>query len=339
LGSTLNNGYGYGYILLYLHKKFTQSTYELLDSTNITIDINGEDLDVLENQTHLIIEELFSESTIILNGEYHSFKLNLPETAIIDKIVLASSKFFIEELKTNSLSKEELISWFQTQLCLIFNLSKFSSCKNIDLDFTRDSILGLYKLEMLTIQELRDYAQNLLIFPKSEERKRVGLLHYADVFHRIFNKNDSLAALALSLKVGKIPVNYYYLTAILLVRIFRDNGFLDKALEILDMMESEVKNYDEELFDLSSSEIEFSRLSIRFKQLLSDLANIENLKKLLDDTISFNHKEMQKESDPCPSLIQAIQINSLLKIHDNSFNKYDSFFQDINIENIGFMSI
>lgn len=48
---------------------------------------------------------------------------------------------------------------------------------------------------------------------------------------------------------------------------------------------------------------------------------------------------MQKESDPYPSLIQAIQINSLLKIHDNSFNKYDSFFQDINIGNIGFMSI
>lgn len=334
-----NNGYGYIYILLFLYDKFSKSTYELLDSTNITVDINGEDLDALKNQTYSIINELFSESTIILNGEYHSFKINLPETATIDKIIFASSNGFIEELKTNSLSKEELISSFQTQLYLIFNLSKFSSRKNTDLDFTRDSILGLYKLEMLTTQEVRDYAQNLLIFPKSDERKRVGLLHYADVFHRISNNNDSLAALALSLKVEKIAVNYYYLTAILLVRVFRDNGLLDKALEILDIMESKVKNYDKKLFDLSFSEIEFSRLSIRFKQLLSNLDNIENLKELLDDTISFNHKEMQKKSDPYPSLIQAIQINSLLKIHDNSFNKYDSFFQGMNIENIGFMSI
>ena len=334
-----NNGYGFAYITLFLHKKFTESTYELLPNTNIVEDISIIDLNIMKHQTLLIMQELFSESTILLNGEYHSFKLKLPETATIDKIVLASTNNFIEELKTHSLSKEELISSFQVQLYLIFNLSRFSSFNTIELDFIRDSILGLYKLEVLNIQEVRDYAQKLLIFPKSEERKRVGLLHYADVFHRISNNNDSLTALALSLKVGKIAVNYYYLTAILLVRIFRDNGFLDKALQILDIMESKVKNYDEKLFDFNLSEIAFSRLSIRFKQLLSNLDNIENLKELLDDTINFNHKEMQKESDPYPSLIQAIQINSLLKIHDNSFNKYDSFFQDINIGNIGFMSI
>ena len=46
-----------------------------------------------------------------------------------------------------------------------------------------------------------------------------------------------------------LTINYYYLTGILMCRLFRDLRFNDKAIKVLEVMESNIKKFDINIFN------------------------------------------------------------------------------------------
>lgn len=335
-----NNGYGYGYILQFIFAKFMKDDYKLLGSQDVTEIKILTSPDMIMDWVERIKDDLFSKNIIEINGEYHSFSLTLPNIQLIDEILLINTQNFLNYLNNHNDTKQDLLSFYNEILYLVYNLAPFSSYKNTDLHFLRLSIASLYKFEIIKEQEVRDYSLYFLCLAKTLERKKIGLLNYADIMHRIHNTNDSLASLALSLNGGEVAINNYYLTGIVLVRLLRDNKLTKQAQEVIDKLESQIKSFDKNSFELIASEIEFNRLTIKFIQLSGQFdKNQEELKKLLEDTILFCCKEKQNNDDITPSLTLAIQINNFIKNKDKSFVKYDELLKNFSDEKISFKSI
>ena len=208
---------------------------------------------------------------------------------------------------------------------IMFLHSDFYVTKNWDLDFLRISLCKL--LHIYGSQTIRDFSQYLLILTDSNQRKRIGLLGYADISHRLSNFNDALVCLALSIKEGCIPINYYYLTGILMCRLFRDLRFNDKATKLLEVMESNIKKFDINIFNSIGSELIFMRLNFKFKELLLHaVSNLEDLEKLLEEVLDFYNQELNSGSDTNPSLVLAVQIYKILKTYNVNTNKFEKFW-------------
>ncbi|MCU4707763.1 CHAT domain-containing protein [Acinetobacter pittii] len=326
-----NNGYGFAFILQFLLKKFISGNFSLEPNTELDRESISTPLNVIKENTELLMNELFESKIVIFDGSYHLFKNPQIQQETINDLLRIHSYSLIDEFNNEYIPSDEFIQFYNQELYFIYNLSRISYFKNWDLDFLRISLCKL--LHIYDSQTIRNLSQYLLILTDSNQRKRIGLLGYADISHRLSNFNDALVCLALSLKEGCIPINYYYLTGILMCRLFRDLRFNDKATKVLEVMESNIKKFDINIFNSIESELIFMRLNFKFKELLLHvLSNLEDLEKLLEEVLDFYNKELSSGSDTNPSLVLAVQIYKILKTYNVNTNKFETFFQSLNFE-------
>jgi hypothetical protein len=326
-----NNGYGFAFILQFLLKKFISGNFSLQPNTELDKESISIPLNVIKENTELLMNELFESKMVIFDGSYHLFKNSQIQQETINDLLRIHSYGLIDEFNNEHIPSDEFIQFYNQELYFIYNLSRISSFKNWDLDFLRISLCKL--LHIYGSQTIRDFSQYLLILTDSNQRKRIGLLGYADISHRLSNFNDALVCLALSIKEGCIPINYYYLTGILMCRLFRDLRFNDKATKLLEVMESNIKKFDINIFNSIGSELIFMRLNFKFKELLLHaVSNLEDLEKLLEEVLDFYNQELNSGSDTNPSLVLAVQIYKILKTYNVNTNKFEKFFQSLNFE-------
>lgn len=326
-----NNGYGFAFIFQFLLKKFTLGNFLLQPNTDLDRKSISTPLNIIEENTILLMDELFTSKIVIFDGSYHLFRNPPIQQEIINDLLRIHSYCLIDQFNDEHTPSDEFIQFYNQELYFIYNLSRISYFKNWDLDFLRISLCKL--LHIYDSQIIRDFSQYLLILTDSNQRKRIGLLGYADISHRLSNFNDALVCLALSIKEGSIPINYYYLTGILMSRLFRDLRLNDKAMKVLEVMESNIKNFDINIFNSIESELIFMRLNFKFKELLLHvLSNLEDLEKLLEEVLDFYNQELNSGSDTNPSLVLAVQIYKILKTYNVNTNKFEPFFQGLNFE-------
>lgn len=326
-----NYGYGFAFIVSYIYNKFTNDGFVLTDIDEIDKSITT-NINTLEKETKLVCEEVFSASVLIV-GEYHKFQSDsIPSQKIVDDLVRLHFYGALDNLRrSNEITDEELES-LNFALPLIHNLSRFSSFKNSDLHFLRVA------LSVMTLkhdsQKIRDYLQYLLFIPKTLERKKIGLLGYADVSHRINDTDEALTCLALSMEDGEISVNSYYLTGILTARILRDLDFSDKALKVLEIVERNIGDFNRDILDSNSNEIESIRLAIKFKTCIRQVdTDITKLISLLPELIEFYENELKLHHDIKPSLTLAIQSYRILQDKGVDTQKFDEFFRELDSNN------
>ncbi|WP_134817600.1 hypothetical protein [Acinetobacter calcoaceticus] len=321
-----NNGYGFAFIMNFLLKRFTLGKFLLQPTTELDRSSIATPLRVIKENTIQLMDELFKNKIVIFDGNYHSFKNVNINQVIIDDLLRIHSYSIIDELNDEFIPSDDFIHFYNQELYFIYNLSRISSFKNWDLDFLRISISKLSQI--YESQTIRNFSQYLLILADSNSRKKIGLLGYADVSHRLSNFNDALVCLALSITNGNIPVNYYYLTGVLMCRLFRDLGFNDMATTVLKVTEDNIEKFDINIFESIQPEINFLMLNFQFKEFLFDIdSNLENLKDLLSKVIDLYNKELSLGSDTNPSLILAIQIYKILKNHNINIENTESFFK------------
>lgn len=321
-----NYGYGFAFIVNYIYNKFTSDGFVLtdideIDKSGITTDIN-----TLKKETKSIYDEVFSTGTLIV-GEYHTFPNNvIPEQKVVDDIIRRQFYGVFDNLKQNIEEINEEIENVDYAFSLIHNLARFSSFKNSDLHFLR-VVLSVMTLKHDS-QKIRDYLQYLLFTPKTLERKKIGLLGYADVSHRINDTDEALTCLALSMEDGEISVNSYYLTGILAARTLRDLGFNDKALKVLETVERNISDFDKNILDSNANEIKSLRLAIKFKTCIRQVdTDITKLINLLPELIEFYENELRLHHDIRPSLTLAIQSYKILQDKGVDTQKFDEFFR------------
>lgn len=323
-----NYGFGFAFIVSYIYNKFTNDGFVItdideIDRSGITTDIN-----TLKRETISIYDEIFSTSTLIV-GDYHTFPQNvIPERKVVDDIIRLQFYGAFDNLQQNIEEINEETESINYVFSLIHNLARFSSFKNSDLHFLRVA------LSVMTLkhdsQKIRDYLQYLLFIPKTLERKKIGLLGYADVSHRMNDTDEALTCLALSMEDGEISVNSYYLTGILTARILRDLGFSDKALKVLETIEKNIGKFNRDILDSAANEIKSIRLAIKFKTYLRQVdTNITKLTNLLSELLEFYENELKLHHDIKPSLSLAIQSYRILRDKGVDTQKFDKYFKKL----------
>lgn len=327
-----NYGYGFAFIVNYIYNKFTNDGFVLtdideIDKSGITTDIN-----TLKKETKSIYDEVFSIDTLII-GEYYTFPQNvIPEQKVVDDLIRLQFYGALDNLQQNIEEINEEIESVNYAFSLIHNLARFSSLKNSDLHFLRVA------LSVMTLkhdsQKIRDYLQYLLFIPKTLERKKIGLLGYADVSHRMNDTDEALTCLALSMEDGEISVNSYYLTGILTARILRDLNFSDKALKVLEIVERNIGDFNRDILDSNANEIKSIRLAIRLKTCILQVdTDITKLISLLPELLEFYENELKLHHDIKPSLTLAIQSYRILQDKGVDTQKFDEFFRELDSNN------
>lgn len=327
-----NYGYGFAFIVSYIYNKFTSDGFVLtdideIDRSSITTDIN-----TLKKETKSICDEIFSTGTLII-GEYHAFPQNfIPEQKVIEDLIRLQFYGALDNLQQNIEEINEEVESINYAFSLIYNLARFSSSKNSDLHFLR-VVLSVMTLKHDS-QKIRDYLQYLLFIPKTLERKKIGLLGYADVSHRMNDTDEALTCLALSMEHGEISVNSYYLTGILTARILRDLDFNDKALKVLEIVERNIGEFNRDILDSTANEIKSIRLAVKFKACIRQVdTDITKLISLLPELLEFYENELKLHHDIKPSLTLAIQSYKMLQDKEVDTQKFDDFFRKLDSTN------
>lgn len=327
-----NYGYGFAFIVSYIYNRFTNNDFVLTDIDEIDRASITTDLKSLKKDTKSICDEIFSADALIV-GEYHKFQSNsIPSQKNVDDLVRLYFYGALDNLRQSNQTIDAELESLNFAFLLIHNLARFSSFKNSDLHFLR-VVLSVMTLKHNS-QKIRDYLQYLLFIPKTLERKKIGLLGYADVSHRMNDTDEALTCLALSMEDGEISVNSYYLTGILTARILRDLGFIDKALKVLETVERNIDEFNREILDSTMNEIKSIRLAIKFKICLRQVdTNITKLTSLFPELIEFYEKEFQLNHDIKPSLTLAIQAYKILQSKGVDTQEYDNFFRKLDSNN------
>tara|TARA_B100001179_G_C18601012_1_gene410262 strand:+ start:113 stop:3868 length:3756 start_codon:yes stop_codon:yes gene_type:complete len=327
-----NYGYGFAFIINYIYSRFVNGKFKLIDVDEI--DRNGitTDIETLKEKTEFICNDIFSTGVLMV-GEYHVFKPNIiPKQNIVDDLVRLQFYGTLDNLRQSSNPIDEELETLNYAFLLIHNLARFSSFENSDLHFLRVA------LSTMTLkhnsQQIRDYLQYLLFIPQTLERKKLGLLGYADVSHRMNDTEEALTCLALSIEDGQITANSYYLTGILTVRILRELSFYDKALNVLEVVERNIGKFNKDILVSVENEIESLRLAITFKVCIRQVDNdITKLAELLPKLIEFYKSELKLNRDIKPSLTLAIQAYRMLQSKGFNTKEFDDFFSKINSNN------
>jgi hypothetical protein len=329
-----SNNYGYGFVVIvnYIYAKFINNHFILNGMDEVDRSGISTSIYILKKKHESIMEAMSLEGVWIV-GEYHSFDDDIiPSQKTVDDLIRLQFHGMLDSLKDSSKEPNEELESFNYSLLLIHNLARYSSFKNSDFHFLRLALSTMANKQHH--QKIRDYLQYFFFLPKTFERKKLGLLCYADVSHRMNNKDEALTCLALSMDDNKITANSYYLMGILTVRLFRDLDFHDKALEILEILENNIRRFDDRLYNSIQSEVQFNKLSIQFKLCLRGLHfDTDELNKLLRQIIELYESEKKLNNDIKPLLTLAVQAYKILQQKGSLTQEFDQFFSSIKDNN------
>lgn len=329
-----SNNYGYGFVFIvnYIYTKFINNHFILNGLDEIDRSGISTSIDILKNKHESIMKAMSLESVWIV-GEYHSFDDDIiPSQKTVDDLIRLQFYGMLDSLKDSSKKPDRELESFNYSLILIHNLARYSSFKNSDFHFLRLALSTMANEQ--DKQKIRDYLQYFFFLPKTFERKKLGLLCYADVSHRMNNKDEALTCLALSIDDNKITANSYYLMGILTVRLFRDLNFHDKALEILEVLENNIRRFDYPLYNSIQSEVQFNKLSIQFNLCLRGLHfDTDELNNLLRQIIKLYESEKKLNNDIKPLLTLAVQAYKILRQKGALTQEFDQFFSSIKDNN------
>lgn len=295
-----------GSIFLYklLLSKKESLSFEIKDNHDYLDLFQQEEVDIkrMMNFYSAINSSFFrNKNIVILDGSY----FDIPE----DSWNMSQNDFnlfikFIFRISVESIGEKDYFEILNRNIIIIYNISRKSNFKNIDLYFL-NNILSKLTVKGY-VQQVRNLMLNLFIFSKdSLERKKLACLFYADVSLRLKDPICSLSYIIFSM-TNEMDVHYFYSLFETTARALRDLKLYKFSLDFIGFLEEKIVSYDGEIYEMVSHKINFLKFSIEMHEVLKK--GEDEYYDFIDRLLSFYNFEKSIGNEVEPVIIILLQM-------------------------------